>query len=277
MKFLFLLFIGTTFSQNLLHLPQNRKLFADHLYCTGDYLRAAGEYELFLVSQKNDTAEFKIALSLAALERNDEALSRLNRISINNIFSDYVIPEKVRIFIRSEDYEKLNEIFPVYSNLADSIPFIKLRNAAYLFREKYPVPSPPYLNTPFSEEEKKDITSFYEMKMNLPSKNPQLAGFLSAVLPGLGKVYTEEYSDAFFAAFMTGISGYLAYTNFRADHRFRGYLFSGIAAWFYGGNIYGSVASAQIYNAKIKFSFTSLLLNYLEEKNYFLPDYGFCK
>ena len=71
-------------------------------------------------------------------------------------------------------------------------------------------------------------------------------------MPGLGKVYTENYIDGFFAAFLTGVFGYMAYTDFNAEHDARGWIFTGVSAFFYTGSIYGSAASAQIYNAKIK-------------------------
>jgi hypothetical protein len=48
---------------NELHSPQNIKAFADYLFCSKDYLRAAEEYERYLSFEQNDTAEFKIELS----------------------------------------------------------------------------------------------------------------------------------------------------------------------------------------------------------------------
>ena len=68
----------------------------------------------------------------------------------------------------------------------------------------------------------------------------------------------------YFLALLTGLFGYIAYTDFKADHKVRGWIFSGVAAFFYAGNIYGSAASAQIYNAKIKFDFESEVQNFLE-------------
>ena len=51
----------------------------------------------------------------------------------------------------------------------------------------------------------------------------------------------------------------------------------GFAAFFYTGNIYGSVAAAQIFNARIDFEFQNGLKIFLEQENYFLPEYDFCK
>ena len=103
------------------------------------------------------------------------------------------------------------------------------------------------------------------------------AGILAALLPGAGKIYTNNYSDGIFAFLVTGIISYISYTDFKAHHQFRGWLFAGLTSFFYGGNIYGSVASVQIYNAGINFKLNSDMKIYLEENNYFVPDYEFCK
>lgn len=97
------------------------------------------------------------------------------------------------------------------------------------------------------------------------------------MVPGLGKVYTENYTDGLFAAILTGLFGYIAYTDFKADHKVRAWIFTGVSAFFYTGNIYGSVASAQIYNARIKFNFESDLHDFLEAFHYLSGIYNFCK
>ena len=80
------------------------------------------------------------------------------------------------------------------------------------------------------------------------------------------------------AAFLvTGVFAFLAYDNFRADHKTRAWIFTGLTTLFYGGNVYGSVTAAQIYNAKITFEFNDGLSVFLQNKNYFVPEYDFCK
>ena len=58
-----------------------------------------------------------------------------------------------------------------------------------------------------------------------------------------------------FMILFTGVFTFLAVNNFRNDHPTRGWIFSGLAAYFYAGNIYGSAAAAQNYNAAVKFTF----------------------
>jgi len=276
MKTILIFFLcASAFGQNILHEPGNKKLFADHLFCTGDYLRAVEEYESYLKFNYEDTVEFRILLSLYALEKYETADRKAETLYKSNLFKDLVLAEELKNLIKRNEYYRVRE---VYSERGSDNPVHKkLMNFSYLYTEKDSIPSPPYLTLPFTEDENKEFQNLYNRKMNLPLKDPVLAGFLSFLFPGAGKIYTEEYGDAFFAALTTGIFAYLAYDNLRAGHTFRGVLFTGITAWFYGGNIYGSAVSAQLFNAKVNFNFSLLLDEYLRVRNFFLPDYGFCR
>lgn len=99
---------------------------------------------------------------------------------------------------------------------------------------------------------------------------------MSAIIPGSGKMYVGEWSDGIAAFLVTGLFAFLAYDNFRADHTTRAWIFTGLGAFFYAGNVYGSIASAQIFNARVDFKFNDGLKLFLEEKNYFVPEYDFC-
>ncbi|MCW8960516.1 MAG: hypothetical protein OQK29_03065, partial [Ignavibacteriaceae bacterium] len=78
------------------------------------------------------------------------------------------------------------------------------------------------------------------------------------------------------ALLATGLLAFLAYDNFRANHKTRAWIFTGLGAFFYSGNIYGSIAAAQIFNARVNFEFKEGIKLFLEQENYFLPQYDFC-
>jgi TM2 domain-containing membrane protein YozV len=131
--------------------------------------------------------------------------------------------------------------------------------------------------SPFDEDEQNSVSAFYDYKVEPPYKDPTLAGILSAIFPGSGKMYVGEWGDGITALLATSLLAFLAYDNFRADHTARAWIFTGLGAFFYAGNIYGSAASAQIFNARIEFEFNDGLRLFLEQKKYFLPQYDFCK
>ena len=129
----------------------------------------------------------------------------------------------------------------------------------------------------YNADEKKTINDFYDFKINPPTKSPLLASILSAVVPGLGKIYSDQIGDGITSFIATGLLAFLSYDNFHANHRFRGWLFTGLGGLFYAGNIYGSAAAAQIYNAKLFFNFNTSLNVYLGSQELFCPRYNFCK
>jgi len=107
------------------------------------------------------------------------------------------------------------------------------------------------------------------LKKKPPYKSEELAGILSAIIPGAGKIYTQDYGDGITAFLLTGLFGYLVYTNFGHNHATRVWIFTALGVGFYAGNIYRSVASAQIFNARINFEFDEGVKLYLEEKKLF--------
>lgn len=81
-------------------------------------------------------------------------------------------------------------------------------------------------------------------------KSPFIAGGLSAIVPGAGKVYTGFWRDGLTAFFAVGITGWSSYTGFEKDGKssLYGWFFGSIATIFYLSNIYGSAKSANYIN-----------------------------
>jgi TM2 domain-containing membrane protein YozV len=99
-----------------------------------------------------------------------------------------------------------------------------------------------------------------------PRKSPLLAGALSTFIPGAGKVYAGKWKDGLVSLLFVGANAYTSYRGFssvgiRSPY---GWLFGGLSAGFYLGNIYGSQKAARIYNhqleSKIKANVYSHLL-----------------
>jgi hypothetical protein len=88
----------------------------------------------------------------------------------------------------------------------------------------------------------------------LPYKNSKIAGFLSAILPGTGKMYCKLYSDGFFSLALIGGTGWLAYDGFHRSgiSSVKGWFLGTLSGIFYLGNIYGSAVAAQNYNLHIE-------------------------
>lgn len=266
------------FAQNLdLKSPQNIKSFADYLFCEKDYLRAIDEYENYLHIKDDDSIQFKVAYGFLEMRRFENAIQNFAKVKPTSAFYEATKIEKLKTFYLLND--SLKFISEADSIITSESPFannaLKLKNVALLLTNN--LPDKNKFLKPFDAYQKKDVLSFYNQKTNTGYKSETVAGLLSAIIPGSGKIYTESYSDGITAFLLTGLFGYLAYTNFDHDHNLRAWIFTAVASGFYAGNVYGSVASAQIFNAKINFEFDKGVKLFLENNNYFMPDYDFCK
>ncbi len=281
-KKFFLLFIIISvhsFSQQIdFQSPQNIKRFADFLFCEKDYLRAIDEYEKYLISVEDDSVQFKIALGFSYINDPANAIKIFKNIKNTSLFFEESKIEILKSLYLLNDFssfypfaDSLIESQFVYSNNA-----YKLKNISLLLTENKLIEKEKFL-IPFTNEDKNTVSHFFDLKKDPPYKSELLAGVLSTIVPGLGKIYTNHVSDGITALVLTGIFSYLAYTNFEHHHTTRAWIFTAVGAGFYAGNIYGSVASAQIFNAKVNFSFNEHIKLFLQEKNYFTQHYDFCK
>ena len=267
------------FSQQIdFNSPQNIKLFADYLFCDKDYLRAIDEYEKYLSVFDDDSIQFKIAVGYSAMNDQPNAYKKFSSIKKTSSFYEQSKIEMLKsLYLQNIDsnfYSFADVLINSQSSFANNA--YRLKNTSMLLIKDELLDKEKFL-TPFQDEEKNKLSNFYDLKNNPPYKSEAWAGILSAIIPGAGKIYTQEYADGITAFILTGLFAYLAYTNFEHDHPTRAWIFTAIGAGFYAGNIYGSVASAQIFNARVNFEFDEGVKLFLEEKNYFTPAYDFCK
>ncbi len=287
-----ILLSSITFSQETdtasinLFSPSNTKKFVDYLFCKHDYLRAINEYHRYLEEIQNDSIEFKIALAYSAMGDYSKASEEFNSIKKNSIFYSEAELEFLKSVFQMSLSEQQSGDFLEYRNFYHQKVFkenddqFSRAKSLYYFSFLLTDNSLPdqniFLNS-FPLENQKLIKQFYEWKNDPATKSPLAAALMSVIIPGAGKFYVHEYSDGIWAFIATVGLGFLAYDNFNAGHNFRGWIFTGLSAGFYAGNIYGSAAAAQIYNARIQFDFVNDLKSFLEKQNYFLPIFNFCK
>jgi len=101
---------------------------------------------------------------------------------------------------------------------------------------------------PILSEEFLNLKNYSLVDKKIKRKSPLLAGSLSAIIPGLGKVYAGNNGQAL-ASFLTcGLMGAVAtenYLHFGFKHP-QTIFFTGIFGLFYIGNIWGSALSVQV-------------------------------
>ncbi len=219
--------------------------FADHLFKESDYLRASMEYKRLENSPLwGDSLLMRWGLALMNTGRFEEAGYRFRSVS-------------------GREYEPHADYYYRYGNLlspgsmppprglseyelSDQPVFLRLKYLTLLILVRdTEIPENPGV---FNEENQKRLVKIYKHNKSPDYKSPLAAALFSAVVPGSGKIYTGFYSDGFVSLLMTGLMAYLSYDNFKSENNIRGWIFGGVAAFFYGGNVYGSWASAVVYN-----------------------------
>lgn len=256
---------------------QNIKLFADFLFCDKDYLRAIEEYEKYLSLVDDDSLRFKVAIGFSLINNQKTALQKLVLIKDTSPYYEQSKIERLKsLYLLKNDLA----FFMLADSLKNSVSKYskeawQFGNAALLLAIKE-LPQKEVFLIPFEADDKNTLSNFYDAKKNPSYKNEIFAGILSGIIPGAGKIYTQNYGDGITAFLITGLLSYLAYTNFENDHSTRAWIFTALGGGFYLGNIYGSISSAQIFNAKLNFEFNEGVKFFIEQKNYFTPVYDFC-
>ncbi|MBI2417474.1 MAG: hypothetical protein HYV28_06135 [Ignavibacteriales bacterium] len=240
-----------------------RLAFANHLFCSADYLRAAEEYAAL---PAQDSTLFFRSLCLLHLDNIDSALIVVRQLQ-NNLFKAEFYRNMARLSFNSAHPEKMHSL--LNTNAPESLhhEFIPL-NCVYKFMQHG-----------YAEKNNENNTGpvlFHEfMKsqtkaMERARYSPMLAAGLSAVLPGLGKIYTRSYEEGAFGFILTGLFTYLTIENFKHHHTARGWITGVSATLFYGGTIYGSYKQAIITTAKEEDAVKQQTLQFLQDNDYFL-------
>lgn len=244
--------------------PENIHHFADYLYKEGDYLRAANEFERYLLSFDSipafaDSIYYKIGLCYRLAR---DFLKSINYF--NKVIKDF--PQSVYL---SEVYYQIALCYSLMDKYDESIKFLS-SNLSFIEKSKVKLRANQLValnyilrkewNHAISFLNNLDIitkdsatlllANYAKEGQRLPRKSKFLAGLFSSLIPGSGKIYCNRSWDGFFSLLTIGITSWQAYDGFRKDgaRSIKGWFFGSISAIFYLGNIYGSVVAAKIYN-----------------------------
>ena len=250
--------------------PENIRKFADYLYTQGDYLRAAGEYQRYLFSQPttlgNDVLR-RIADSYRLGGQPDRTIqflktqpdSNLTRYELGATYflmkqydkSIHFLKESQDLFQEGE-YRWKSQILIGMNKLMQK----RWESAIQHFDQLDLSGMPRVVGQRASMYRR-----YAEDGRNLPSKSPLLAGFLSTVLPGSGRIYIGRPNDALVTVFLLGVLGWTAYDGFSDNgvSSRKGWTFGTLGGIFYLGNIYGSVVAAQTHNRRMEAAFVATI------------------
>jgi tetratricopeptide (TPR) repeat protein len=258
---------------NSYHTPENIKLFADYLFCQKDYIRAIEEFNKLDSENFNDTVNLKLGYSFFQLKNYEKANYFFDRVTNNSSLKTLSLSYKALQFFFTKEIDSIRILYSKNSDL--NIEGVwKLYNVGRVLFNSQNI-TEDEINK-FSHSERVFIQKLIQDKFNPDHKSPFFAASLS-IIPGLGKFYTGEYTDAVTSLLLTTLFSYIAYDNFSNSHKFRGYFFAGISLGFYLGNIFGSFYSAKKYNSDFDKKVFNDSMEYLHNVNFFIEDVKICK
>ncbi len=232
--------------------------FSNHLIQLKDYDNAIENLKLLISDtiEKDllDSIYFLIARSMFYLKNFDSSIVYFNYVSQNASFfkpavlytslsysylADYDNAEKAISKIKETDTNLLQMLYLNQSGISLLKRDIKKgnENIQKFTKTWYPV-----------AEQQEKMNLLYNDIATFKNKSPIIAGVLSSVIPGLGKVYANRLGEGVSAFLITTTMGLVAFENYRKDgwKDPKTILFSSLFSVFYIGNIWGSVLSVKL-------------------------------
>ena len=232
--------------------------FADSLAAEEDYYRAITEYKRFLHYTPEDTraayAQLAIAKCLIAGQRWNQADLALGKVW--NTYPDAIEAKAARQLHADAAYDRGDFAAAEmrYQRLRNSLTTESIDTARYkvglsqLQQSKHDEARDSFLalQSPLDQQLSLSLDEY----LLLPRKSPQLAGTLSAFLPGAGQLYTERPLQAGIAFALNTAFIYAAIESWENEN----YATAGILSLFeigwYGGNIYNAMNNAHKFNQR---------------------------
>ncbi len=258
--------------------PENVRKFADFLYEQGDYLRAAGEYQRYLFSlseelEESEQIRYKIALCYRFAGENEQAIRNFEMLLRSRPQSQFASRAYYQIgatYFLMDQFEQstqfLREALPHITDAQQHAEVEQLIGLSYLMQKQWSEAGEVFKTLQGSDviaiREKASVYhSYAEAGTQLPNRSPFLAGVLSTIVPGAGRLYTGRIGDALTSLLTVGIAGWQAYDGFQRDglSSVKGWTLGTLGGIFYVGNIYGSVISARVYNQNVEAEFLATI------------------
>jgi len=250
--FLFVLTANLTNAQNLYDAPHSAQ-FAEYLFKTGQYQYAANEYER-VIFLSPDSQQFKLMLIKSYRLAGDckHGLLSFNRFfNISTLNAD-LSGEYLKTLILCDSIQRAQRFLATHNY--QTIRNGNVYQAGMLMLDKRWTESKAFIQSQPTTDSipLNELLLLTESALATKHKSPVVAATMSAIIPGTGKIYAGQWKDGAIALLFVAGNVWQSYRGF---HKFGnksayGWIFAGLSAGFYIGNIYGSVKTAQRYNRK---------------------------
>lgn len=240
----------------IIHLTKNN-LFNEAVNESNRILNDASINPLY-----HDSINYILGMAFYRANRLEDARYNLLKVTDSVLFYFKARYLSVKIDIEANRFDSaLTNLFHIKeSEILDLQELKKFEIAGMsLLKKQYQIFDSTALNYQFKNgilnEEFQILKKYALLERNKKVKSMLLAGCLSAIVPGLGKVYAGNNGQAL-ATFLTcGLFGAIAAENIvkQGLNSPSAIIFTSIFSLFYVGNIWGSALSVQLINTEKQF------------------------
>jgi tetratricopeptide (TPR) repeat protein len=242
-------------AQDLFNLQNSRK-FAYYLYLSGDFDLAIKEYERVIFFDSTDF-ESKLNLVKSYRHNGDYQKAIMRNRQFFNSYEDITYGfsnEYCKSLILNNSLDETRKFLSWNSNITEEDKIFFLVTTE-LFDENYDKAREiinmnqnqvnPYID---------NYSRLLNNEMYFKYKSPALSVGLSSIIPGSGKIYSGAWKDGLVSLFFVATSAFQSYRGFekKGIESAYGWVFGGLAAGFYVGNLFGSGKAAHKYNYNLK-------------------------
>lgn len=243
-------FAKDSIAQNNIFDRKHSLEFAQYLLKSKQYRNASVELERLVYFDDNDSLKAKLLSSYRLDGNRDKGIVRANQMYPDlSLMKNNVGKEYVKLLLSKRMFNDV-EIFFKINKQIDKKNKLRFNVESALLSANWQKANKLIYNKKDTFEFLNKYTEIIDEANAFKPKKEWLAGILSAVVPGSGKVYTTYWQDGLFTFAGISISTWQAYDGFNTNgiKSVYGWIFGGVAAVLYFSNIYGAVKSARKYN-----------------------------
>lgn len=239
-------------SQNIYDGAHSRE-FATYLMQTHQFSLAASEWERVLFLNNNDTtARLNQLRSLRLSQKPDEGWQKLNRWYPAGPLTRPFSIEAIQLTLVQDDFTSFRSVIDRSAGLT-AAEKSNYQLGSWLLEGKW-IDEPARLREVSFALAATDarLLSLYSKTKSVHRKSPAASVALSALVPGLGKIYSRDWKDGLLSLLFVATNAWQSYRGFSKNgvSSVTGWVFGSLAAGFYTANLFGSWKSANLYNSK---------------------------
>lgn len=244
---LFLLIAIHSKSQDLYN-HENSVKFGKYLYNTTQYDLAILEFERCVYLKPDDRESYLFLFKInRKLNLFDKAVNAFQRFSGNLNFAEMDTSfgsEYFKLLVQNRKYLEASVFLDANPNFKENSNY---KLSTLLLRKDWK--NAEAYQTSVTSPINKTLSGITGKGVLLKRKSPVLAGLLSTIIPGSGKVYSGKWKDGLISFVMTSSASFVAVRGFVKDGKsIYPWVLGTMAVAYYSGNIYGSAVAAKKYN-----------------------------